>query len=116
MMTYPDFEKTGGLVPAIAQDAVTGEVLMLAWVDREAWEATLRTGFAHYHSRSRGTLWKKGDSSGHLQRVAEVRLDCDLDAVLYRVKQEGGIACHTGRRSCFYRKVDTDGTLREEPL
>lgn len=76
---------------------------MLAWMDREAWDATVRTGYGHYHSRSRGRLWKKGETSGHLQRVVEVRVDCDQDAVLLKVEQTGP-ACHTGNRSCFYRR------------
>lgn len=90
-----------GLVPVIAQDGATGEVLMLAWADREALEATLESGWAHYHSRSRGTLWRKGATSGHVQRVLAVVADCDGDAVLYRVEQTGP-ACHTGERSCFH--------------
>ncbi|MFB6206303.1 MAG: phosphoribosyl-AMP cyclohydrolase [Haloglomus sp.] len=94
-----------GLVPAVAQDAETGEVLMLAYVDEEALAATRETGYAHYHSRSRDELWKKGGSSGHVQRVREVRVDCDGDALLYRVEQEGG-ACHTGFESCFHRTLD----------
>ncbi len=91
-----------GLVPVVAQDATTGEVLMLAYADREALEATLATSQAHYHSRSRGGLWRKGETSGHDQHVVEVRYDCDEDALLYRVEQTGP-ACHTGHRSCFYR-------------
>ncbi|TVR89156.1 MAG: phosphoribosyl-AMP cyclohydrolase [Spirochaetaceae bacterium] len=102
----PDFSKLNGLVAAIAQDAATGEVLMLGFQDQEAWEASLRTGFAHYHSRSRGRLWKKGESSGNVQRIIEIRLDCDQDAVLMIVEQQGGVACHTGRRSCFFNKVE----------
>ncbi|MFB6352859.1 MAG: phosphoribosyl-AMP cyclohydrolase [Halobacteriales archaeon] len=98
-----DFED--GLVPAVAQDVDTGEVLMLAYVDAEAVERTIETGLAHYRSRSRGELWQKGESSGHVQRVAEVRVDCDGDALLYLVDQQGG-ACHTGYRSCFYRTLD----------
>jgi phosphoribosyl-AMP cyclohydrolase len=97
-----------GLVPAVAQDVETGTVLMLAYVDRAALAATRETGLAHYHSRSRDELWQKGATSGHVQRVEEVRVDCDGDAVLYRVRQEGG-ACHTGFESCFYR--DADGTV-----
>ena len=93
-----------GLVPVVAQDAATAEVLMLAYADRPALERTLETGFAHYHSRSRGALWKKGETSGHVQRVREVRVDCDADAVLYRVDQTGP-ACHTLERSCFFRRV-----------
>ncbi|WP_227375058.1 phosphoribosyl-AMP cyclohydrolase [Haladaptatus halobius] len=94
------------LLPAIAQDAVTGDVLMLAYVSPEAVEQTLETGLAHYYSRSRDELWQKGATSGHVQRVDDVRVDCDGDALLYRVEQEGG-ACHTGHRSCFYRKLDS---------
>ncbi len=94
-----------GLVPAVAQDADSGEVLMLAYVDAEALAATRETGLAHYHSRSRDELWQKGGSSGHVQRVEEVRVDCDADALLYVVEQEGG-ACHTGYESCFHRTVD----------
>jgi len=94
-----------GLVPAVAQDADSKDVLMLAYVSPEALEATLETGFAHYYSRSRDELWKKGGSSGHLQEIEEVRVDCDADTLLYLVDQEGG-ACHTGHESCFYRTVD----------
>jgi phosphoribosyl-AMP cyclohydrolase len=94
-----------GLVPTVAQDAGSGDVLMLAYVNREALERTRETGLAHYYSRSRGELWQKGATSGHVQRVREVRVDCDGDALLYRVDQEGG-ACHTGFESCFYRTVD----------
>ena len=97
-----------GLVPAIAQDAVSGEVLMLAWMSREAVEETVRTGQAVYFSRSRGRLWRKGESSGHVQTVRELRLDCDGDTLLLRVEQAGGIACHTGRRHCFYRRQQGD--------
>jgi phosphoribosyl-AMP cyclohydrolase len=93
-----------GLVPVVAQDADSGEVLMLAYADREAVAATRDTGLAHYHSRSRDELWQKGGSSGHVQHVEEVRVDCDGDALLYRVDQDGG-ACHTGYRSCFHRTV-----------
>ena len=96
-----------GLVPAVAQDAASGDVLMLASVSREALERTHETGYAHYYSRSRDALWKKGETSGHTQRVEEVRVDCDGDAVLYRVDQAGG-ACHTGFESCFHRTVDGD--------
>ncbi|MEF8869380.1 MAG: phosphoribosyl-AMP cyclohydrolase [Haloarculaceae archaeon] len=93
------------LLPAVAQDATSGDVLMLAYVNREALERTRETGLAHYYSRSRGELWQKGATSGHVQEVREVRVDCDGDALLYRVDQEGG-ACHTGFESCFYRTVD----------
>lgn len=93
-----------GLAPAIAQDWQTGEVLMLAWVNREALELTIAEGRAIYWSRSRQALWRKGEESGHVQALKELRIDCDADAVLMKVEQLGGIACHTGRRSCFYRK------------
>ncbi|MCU4741175.1 phosphoribosyl-AMP cyclohydrolase [Halobacteria archaeon AArc-m2/3/4] len=94
-----------GLVPAIAQDAETGEVLMLAYVSPEALERTRETGVAHYYSRSRDELWQKGKTSGHTQQVEDVRVDCDADTLLYLVDQEGG-ACHTGHRSCFYRTIE----------
>lgn len=94
-----------GLVPAIAQDAESGDVLMLAWMNRESLARTLEEGVAVYWSRSRRRLWKKGEQSGHLQRVAEIRLDCDGDTLLLKVEQKGGIACHTGRRSCFYQML-----------
>ncbi|MEF8783107.1 MAG: phosphoribosyl-AMP cyclohydrolase [Haloarculaceae archaeon] len=97
----------GGLLPAVAQDVDSGEVLMLAYVTEEAVAETRQTGLAHYYSRSREELWQKGQSSGHVQRVEEVRVDCDGDALLYLVDQEGG-ACHTGYESCFYRTVDGD--------
>jgi phosphoribosyl-AMP cyclohydrolase len=103
-----DFEKGGGLVPAIAQDDATGQVLMLAWMNREAYEETLRTGKACYYSRSRGRLWRKGEESGHVQEVREVLLDCDADTILLRVHQIGGAACHEGYASCFFRRVDGD--------
>jgi phosphoribosyl-AMP cyclohydrolase len=96
-----------GLLPAVAQDADSGAVLMLAYATEEALARTRETGLAHYYSRSREELWQKGQSSGHVQRVAEVRVDCDGDALLYLVDQEGG-ACHTGYESCFYRTVDGD--------
>ena len=103
-----DFDKAGGLVPAIAQDADTGEVLMLAWMNREAYEETLRTGRACYYSRSRGKLWRKGEESGHVQEVREVLIDCDADTILLKVHQVGGAACHEGYTSCFFRKVQGD--------
>lgn len=102
----PNFN-ADGLIAAIAQDAETGEVLMLAWMTAEALRATLETGRATYWSRSRGALWVKGETSGHVQEVVEVRVDCDQDAVLLKVKQSGG-ACHTGRQSCFYRVANED--------
>ena len=98
----PDFSK--GLLPVIAQDQDSGEVLMLAYMNEEAWRATLATGEAHYWSRSRGELWHKGRTSGHVQRVRAMRLDCDSDALLLLIEQMGGAACHTGRRSCFFRE------------
>ncbi len=94
-----------GLVTVVAQDASSGRVLMVAWADAEALAETVAGGQAVYFSRSRGRLWRKGEESGHRQRVTEVRLDCDGDVVLYRVEQAGGIACHTGRESCFYRRL-----------
>jgi phosphoribosyl-AMP cyclohydrolase len=101
-----DFDKAGGLVPAVAQDAETGEVLMLAWMNREAFEETVRTGRAVYFSRSRGKLWRKGEESGHVQEVVGVYVDCDADTVLLKVRQVGGAACHEGYKSCFFRKLD----------
>lgn len=105
-----NFEKMGGLIPAIAQDDETGEVLMLAFMNRAAWEETLKTGRATYYSRSRNTLWVKGLTSGHIQHVKEIRLDCDNDTVLLKVEQVGGAACHTGYASCFHQRVQ-DGAL-----
>ncbi|WP_440996771.1 phosphoribosyl-AMP cyclohydrolase [Arhodomonas sp. SL1] len=105
-----------GLVTAIAQDAADGRVLMLAWMDREALRITAEIGEAVYYSRSRRRLWKKGESSGHVQRVRDIRLDCDGDAVLLAVEQIGGIACHTGRRSCFYRRLADDAWIEEDPV
>lgn len=102
MKFQPDFSR--GLLPAIAQDADSLEVLMLAWMNEAAWQATLATGEAHYYSRSRQKLWHKGESSGNVQEIAAIRLDCDNDAILLLVRQRGGAACHTGRRSCFYRE------------
>jgi phosphoribosyl-AMP cyclohydrolase len=101
-----DFDKAGGLVAAIAQDADTGEVLMIAWMNREAYEETLRTGRACYFSRSRKKLWRKGEESGNVQEVREVYIDCDADAILLKVHQIGGAACHEGYKSCFFRKVE----------
>lgn len=101
---YPDFAKAGGLVPAIVQDAASGEVLMLAYMNEESYRQTLATGTAHFWSRSRKTLWHKGGTSGHVQKVKAVRLDCDSDAILLLVEQIGGAACHEGYRSCFFRE------------
>jgi len=108
-----DFDKFGGVVPVIAQDHQSGEVLMMAFMNREAWELTLNTGYVHYWSRSQGKLWKKGETSGNLQEVREIRVDCDNDCLLIRIRQVGDAACHTGYRSCFYRVVDGSG-LRED--
>ena len=101
----PELAFEDGLLPAVAQDATTGEVLMLAYVSQRALEHTRETGLAHYHSRSRDELWQKGATSGNVQHVEEIRVDCDGDALLYLVDQEGG-ACHTGYRTCFYRSLD----------
>jgi len=116
-MIQLDFKKTGGLIPAIAQDYTTGEILMLAYMNQEAFDATLSSGNATYYSRSRQTLWVKGETSGNLQQVKEIRIDCDNDTVLLKVKQLGGAACHTGHRSCFYKKIE-NGSIRVmgEPL
>jgi len=105
-----DFEKSGGLIPAIAQDAETGEVLMLAYVNEESWNETLKSGCATYWSRSRNKLWKKGESSGNVQKIKEILVDCDNDTLVFKVDQIGGAACHTGHRTCFYRKL-VDGKL-----
>ncbi len=106
-----DFNKMGGLVPVIAQDSDTGEILMLAFANKEAVKLTLQTGRAHYYSRSRKKIWEKGASSGHIQEVAEVRLDCDNDSLLYKVHQRVG-ACHTGYYSCFHKVIEKNGELR----
>jgi phosphoribosyl-AMP cyclohydrolase len=112
-----DFNKTGGLVPAIVQDYQTGEILMLAYMNPDAFNATLSTGKATYYSRSRQTLWVKGETSGNIQRIKEIYIDCDDDTVLLKVQQIGNAACHTGHRSCFYKKVE-DGSIRvtQEPV
>lgn len=99
----PDFEKRGGLVTAIAQDHATGEILMVAYMNEAAFEKTLELGEVVYWSTSRNELWHKGESSGNTQVLKELRIDCDADAVLVRVEQKGGAACHTGKRSCFFR-------------
>ena len=101
-----NFDKAGGLVSAIAQDAATGEVLMIAWMNREAFEETVRTRRAVYFSRSRNKLWRKGEESGNVQEVKEIYIDCDADAVLLKVNQIGGAACHEGYKSCFFRRID----------
>ena len=105
-----------GLVPVITQDADSGEVLMFAWMNREALERTAEGGEAVYWSRSRRRLWHKGEESGHIQRVREIRLDCDNDALLLKVEQVGGISCHTGRRSCFYQRFGDGGWQTVEPV
>ena len=105
-----------GLVPVIAQEAVSGKVLMFAWMNRAALEQTAASGEAVYWSRSRGKLWRKGEESGHVQKVRELRLDCDEDVVLLRVEQVGGIACHTGRHSCFFRKYADGGWVVTDPV
>jgi len=101
-----DFEKIGGLVPVVVQEYQTGEVLMLAFMNEEAWRATLSSGQATYYSRSRQTLWVKGKTSGNLQLVKEIRIDCDDDTVLLKVEQLGGAACHTGYKSCFFKQIE----------
>ena len=101
-----NFDKMGGLIPAIVQDHKTGEVLMLAFMNKDAWETTLTSGKATYYSRTRQTLWIKGKTSGNLQIVKEIRIDCDDDTVLLKVEQVGGAACHTGHKSCFHKMVD----------
>ena len=107
-MATVDFDKSGGLVPVIAQDADSGVVLMLAWMNREAYEETQRTGRAVYYSRSRNRLWRKGEESGHYQEVREILIDCDADTILLKVHQIGGAACHEGYKSCFFRRVEGD--------
>ena len=111
-MVKLDFGKSAdGLIPAITQDFETGAVLMLAYINEAAWERTLETGQAHYWSRSRGKIWLKGESSGNIQRIREILVDCDLDCVVYKVEQAGGAACHQGYPSCFFRKLQ-DGELK----
>ena len=105
-----------GLVPAIAQDAATGRVLTLAWMNREALARTVETGEVHYWSRSRSQLWHKGEESGHVQKVKSPRLDCDEDAVLLEVEQHGGIACHTGRESCFFQRLENGEWVSTDPV
>lgn len=104
-MMEPDFNKGGGLIPVIVQDYISGEVLMLAYMNHAAWEHTLSSGKATYWSRSRNSLWIKGETSGHVQMVKEIAIDCDDDTVLLKVEQLGAAACHTGYRSCFYRRL-----------
>jgi phosphoribosyl-AMP cyclohydrolase len=119
-MTYKDalyhvtFDAQG-LIPAIAQDHESGQVLMMAWMNREALEETIRTGQVCYWSRSRGKLWRKGESSGQQQRLVELRIDCDGDTILMKVEQKG-VACHTGRRSCFYRLLKAQAWVETDPV
>jgi len=103
-----DFEKSGGIIPAVVQDFNAGDVLMLAYMNEEAFGLTQTTGYAHYYSRSRNSIWKKGESSGHLQIVKEIYLDCDSDSVLLKVIQLGDAACHEGYRSCFFKRIEGD--------
>ena len=107
---------SAGLVPAIAQDATSGRVLTLAWMNRAALEETAKRGEAVYWSRSRARLWRKGEESGHIQRIVELRLDCDSDAILLRVEQVGGIACHTGRERCFFHKLEQGKWVPTDPV
>jgi phosphoribosyl-AMP cyclohydrolase len=116
-MIMLNFKKMGGLVPAIVQDYKTGEVLMLAFMNQDAWEATLETGNATYYSRTRQALWIKGKTSGNMQRVKEIRIDCDDDTVLLKVEQIGGAACHMGYKSCFFKKIEDGATrIMGEPI
>ena len=105
-----------GLVPAIAQDTASGRVVMFAWMNRESLRKTRETGEAHYWSRSRGKLWHKGEESGHVQKVSSIRIDCDADVVLLGIEQAGGIACHTGRESCFYRELADGGWINKDAV
>lgn len=111
----PNFEKAQGLITAVTVDADSGEVLMVAYMNEEAFRLTLETGKVHYFSRTRNKLWKKGESSGNMQELVEMRVDCDLDAVVVRAKQQGP-ACHDGFKSCFYRTVTADGSLVENAV
>ncbi len=106
--TKINFNKSDGLVPVIAQDSISQEILMLGYANKEAIDLTLSTGYAHYYSRSRNKIWKKGESSGHTQKIDEIRIDCDEDSLIYKIQQKGG-ACHTGYYSCFYRSLDKKG-------
>jgi phosphoribosyl-AMP cyclohydrolase len=109
-MLKPDFAKSAdGLIPVVVQDYKSGDVLMLAYINKQAWDITLDTQYATYWSRSRNQLWKKGESSGNLQRIIDIYLDCDRDTVLFKVDQIGGAACHTGYKSCFFTKLGVDG-------
>lgn len=114
-MNGPDFEKQE-LIPAIAQDEATGEVLMMAWMNRESLQQTAELGEAIYWSRSRKRLWHKGETSGHVQKVKSIRLDCDADVLLLQVEQLGGIACHTGRHRCFFRQLEGSEWIITDPV
>jgi phosphoribosyl-AMP cyclohydrolase len=105
-----------GLVPVVAQEAVSGRVLTVAWMNREALRKTVQTGEVHYWSRSRKKLWHKGEESGHVQKVRAIRLDCDEDVILLEVEQSGGIACHTGRHSCFFQKLESEKWVTTDPV
>ena len=106
-----DFSKGNGLLPAIAQDYKTGKILMLAYINQESWEKSLETGDVHYYSRSRSELWHKGGTSGNVQKIKEIYTDCDNDTIVFKVEQVGGAACHTGRETCFYQKINLDGEV-----
>jgi phosphoribosyl-AMP cyclohydrolase len=106
-----EFSKGNGLLPAIVQDWTTGKVLMLAYINHASWEKTLETGEAYYWSRSRQELWHKGSTSGHVQKIKEIYVDCDNDTLLFKVEQVGDAACHTGYETCFHKKVDRDGNV-----
>lgn len=108
-MIRPDFAKGDGLVPVIAQDVASGDVLMMAYMNEEAYDETLQTGRAVYYSRSRNKLWRKGEESGNVQKIHGIFIDCDLDTLLIKVEQIGGAACHEGYKSCFFREITTDG-------
>lgn len=121
LLTNSDFLETirwnsDGLVPAIAQDAASGRILMMAWMNRESLALTAQEGRAVYWSRSRGALWRKGESSGHTQEILEIRLDCDEDVIVLQVTQHGGMACHTGRESCFYRVLKENQWVTVDPV
>jgi phosphoribosyl-AMP cyclohydrolase len=113
-MLKPDFDKNNGLIPVITQDYQSGEVLMLAYMNREAFDETMKTQTAVYYSRSRQKLWKKGETSGHTQMVREIRIDCDQDTILLKVEQLGGAACHKGYKSCFFSKVENNELIITE--
>ena len=106
-----DFSKGNGLLPAIVQDADSGKILMLAYINKASWEKSLETGEAHYWSRSRQEIWHKGATSGNIQKIREIYADCDDDTILFRVEQVGGAACHTGYESCFHKKIDQQGRV-----